>query len=158
LTSKRKNEWDKNTIGSKESLKKLQESRFYYDGDKRILNLTPHTIHIIGVDGEDIYIPKSGAELRLSTRQMGPLDLGFSHFLTYYPDCYRLNIYFKRNNRKNLLGKMPISTRLDKEMPNTYFLTSRISAIQLSEYKRILVVGEPGQRGFQPHLSLYHEE
>ena len=157
MTSNRKMDWEKNQIGPKEALKEMKRLRFYYDGEKKILNLTPHSIHIKGITGEDIYIPKSGAELRISTRQTVPAELGFSSIFIYYQDYSRLNIYFKRLGQKNLLGRMPLASKFNREMPNTYLLTSRISAKYLEEYERILVVGLPGLRRDQPHLSLYNE-
>jgi hypothetical protein len=150
-------EWEKNQIGPKEALEEMKKLRCFYDGDKKIINLTPHVIHVKGVNGEDIYIPKSGAELRISTIYNVPAELGFSSILTYNPDFCRLNIYFKRLGKKNLLGRMPLATKFNKEMPNTYILTSRIAARHLEDYERVLVVGVPGQKSNQPHLSLYSD-
>lgn len=150
-------EWEKNQIGPKEALKEMKNLRFYFDGEQKIINLTPHAIHIKGVNGEDIYIPKSGAELRISTIQSAPAEVGFSSIYVYYPDFNRLNIYFKRSGKKNLLGRMPLASKFNREMPNTYLLTSRIAAKHLNEYNRVLVVGIPGLRENQPHLSLYNE-
>ena len=158
MTSNRKMDWEKNQIGPKEALKHMKKLRFYFDGEKKILNLTPHVIHVKGVNGEDIFIPKSGAELRISTRQTVPAELGFSSIFVYYPDYSRLNIYFKRLGQKNLLGRMPIPSKFNREMPNTYLLTSRIAASHLEEYDRILVVGIPGLKSNQPHLSLYYDD
>lgn len=157
MTSNRKMDWEKNQIGPKEALKEMKKLRFFYDGDKKIINLTPHVIHIKGVNGEDIYIPKSGAELRISTIHSAPAELGFSSIFVYYPDFSRLNIYFKRTGKKNLLGRMPLASKFNKEMPDTYLLTSRIAAKHLSDYDRVLVVGIPGQKSDQPHLSLYSD-
>lgn len=157
MTSNRKMDWEKNQIGPKEALKEMKKLRFFYDGDKKIINLTPHVIHMKGVNGEDIYIPKSGAELRISTIHSAPAELGFSSIFVYYPDFSRLNIYFKRTGKKNLLGRMPLASKFNKEMPDTYLLTSRIAAKHLSDYDRVLVVGIPGQKSDQPHLSLYSD-
>jgi hypothetical protein len=158
LTSKRKNKWDKNTIGPKESLKQMTRLRVYLDGDLRIINLTPHVIQIDGMDGREIYIPRSGAELRISTKPTFPIELGFTNIETYEPDYNRLNIYFKRQGSRNLDGRLPTAAMLDRGFPNTYFLASRIAARYLAGYKRILVVGIPGLKEHQPHLSLYHDE
>ena len=73
-------------------------------------------------------------------------------------DYSRLNIYFKRLGQKNLLGRMPLPSKFNREMPNTYLLTSRIAASHLEEYDRILVVGIPGLKSNQPHLSLYYDD
>ena len=154
LTSKRKQEWEKNQIGPKEALKEMKSLRYYVDGEKRILNLTPHPIHIIGTDGNDIYIPKSGAELRISTRENIEIDLGFSTIYTHLPNYNRLNIFFKRQGKKNLLGRLPLPSHLNRDMPNTYLLTSRVAAHQLEEYERILIVGIAGQKSNQPYLCL----
>ena len=84
--------------------------------------------------------------------------MGFSSIFVYYPDYNRLNIYFKRLGKKNLLGRMPLASKFNREMPNTYLLTSRIAAKYLEDYERVLVVGVPGLRRDQPHLSLYNDD
>ena len=116
-------------------------------GSQKIINLTPHSVTIM-VNGKKELIPRTNGFIRTSTKKDNSTLPSFGGLQVRMPVHTSLHIHFMEGRQS--MGKFPPQHILDKDpfFNNVWFLVSRITANHMSDYDRILLVGQGGKERY----------